>query len=92
MHSNFRNSKEGRGGKHTENRGFTFWESFYNAYKAAELKGKGYEYLKTMLAYAFEGKEPYSDDPVMFAFYSAFVPQIDKSMRNIKNGQKKTGG
>ena len=68
--------------------GFTFWQSYYDAYKAADTVGKGDEYLHALLKYAFEGVEPETDDPFLKAFYSAALPTIKASIRNVKNGQK----
>ena len=57
--------------------------------KAADSLGKGEEYLRAILAYAFEGKPfPKSKDPVMNALYAAAKPSIDNSSKNIKNGKK----
>lgn len=71
-----------------EKEGFTFWRSFYDAWKAAEDNGHGYEYLQGLIKYAFEGVMPETKDATMKAFYSAAIPVIDTSMQNRKNGQR----
>lgn len=68
--------------------GFVFFPSFYDAYQAAKAVGHGSEYLEAMVAYAFEGKEPTSENVVMTALYSAFKPVIDTSQKDRRNGKK----
>lgn len=43
------------------------------------------------MAFAFEGVEPETDDPFLSAFYSAAIPTIKTSIKNVRNGQKKSG-
>lgn len=80
-----------KGAKATEKIGFTFWQSYYDAYKAAQTIGKGDDYLHAILAFAFEGVEPKTDDPFLSAFYSAAIPTIKTSIKNVRNGQKNSG-
>lgn len=71
-----------------EKEGFTFWRSFYDAWKAAEENGRGHEYLQGLMKYAFEGIQPETDDANMKAFYSAAIPVIDTSIQKRKVGQQ----
>lgn len=44
--------------------------------------------MHSLLDFAFEGVVPETDDPFMAAFYSAAIPTIKTSMKNVRNGQK----
>lgn len=44
--------------------------------------------MHSLLEFAFDGVVPETEDPFLSAFYSAAIPTIKASMRNVKNGQK----
>lgn len=68
---------------------FTFYASYYEAskYMPDEM---GIEYLKAILDYAFEGKEPNreSANPIVMAAFVLARPNIDSSIKNKQNGAK----
>ncbi len=68
---------------------FTFYASYYEASKFMP-DGMSIEYLKAIIEYAFEGKEPNceSANPIVMAAFTLARPNIDSSIKNKRNGAK----
>ncbi len=67
--------------------GFVFYRSFGNALN--KLPAENYkECMQALIAYAFDGTEPESDDPFVGMFFELVKPQLDANARRREAGGK----
>jgi len=71
-------------------KGFTFYRSYLDAIRGLQPEQK-YAVIEAMMIYAFDSIEPSASetDPVVFALFCAFKPNLDNSISKALNGSKK---